>query len=77
MIPNRDRFREFMEDNEEIDEYIFKMLLDGEWDGHAELVAFSKLYNVQIQIFDSFGSEKPIVRILIAEREKYDKFVVF
>ena len=30
MIKNRDSFREFLKENVEIDEYISKMLLDGE-----------------------------------------------
>ena len=31
--------------------------------GHVELVAFSELYRVQIQIFDSIGSEQPITTV--------------
>ena len=63
MIQNKDHFREFMEDNVEIDEYIFKILLDGELDGHAEFEAFSELYNTQIQVFDSLRSRETITRI--------------
>ena len=35
---------------------ISKMLRDYEYGFHAELVAFSELYNVQIQVFDLFSS---------------------
>ena len=41
-----------MKDYFEIDEYISKMLLDCELGAHAELVAFTKLYNAQIKVFD-------------------------
>ena len=47
-----------MKDDVDVTEYIAKMLLDGEWGGHLELVAFSELYNVQIHIFGSIGSEQ-------------------
>ena len=52
-----------MEDDVDVTEYIAKMLLDGEWGGHVELVAFSELYSVQIQIFDSIGCEQPITTV--------------
>ena len=35
--------------------------------GHAELVAFSEIYNVSIQVFDSIGSKDPIIRILTTD----------
>ena len=52
MIQNRDCLLEFMKDNIEIDEYIPKMLLDGEKGVYAELVAFSELYNIQISVLN-------------------------
>ena len=39
MIRNRDRFEQYMEDTT-IDQYISKIPLNGEWGGHAEIVAF-------------------------------------
>ena len=35
--------------------------------GHSEIVAFSEIYNVQIHIFDSIVSQKPITRVVAAE----------
>ena len=35
MIHNRDRFEQYMEEDTTIDQYISKMLLNGEWGGHA------------------------------------------
>ena len=67
MIQNRDRFREFIEDNVEIDEYISIMMPDDKWGGHTELVVLSELYNVQIQIFDSLELWELIARISNAE----------
>ena len=52
-----------MKNKVEIDEYIFKMLLDCEFDVYAVLVAFSELYNVKIHIFDLLGSWRQITRI--------------
>ena len=63
IIQNRARFKDFMEDDVDVTEYTAKMLLDGEWGGHVELVAFSELYSVQIQIFDSIGCELPITTV--------------
>ena len=48
-------------------QYISKMPLNGEWGGHAEIVAFSEIYDVQIQVFDSLAAQHPIVRITTAE----------
>ena len=45
------------------------MLLDGGWGDHEECVAFSKLYNDQIQVFGSLGSGESITRILNSEGE--------
>ena len=50
-----------------IDQYISKMPLNGEWGGHAEIVAFSEIYDVQIQVFDLLAVQQPIVRITTAE----------
>ena len=41
------------------------MLLSAEWGGHAELVDFSKIYYVPIQVFDSIRSDDRIITILI------------
>ena len=43
------------------------MLLNGEWGGKAEIVAFSEIYDVQIQVFDSLAAQHPTVRIANAE----------
>ena len=43
------------------------MLLNGEWGGHTEIVAFSEICDVQIQVIDSLASQHPIVRITTAE----------
>ena len=67
MIHNRDRFEQYMEEDTTIDQYISKMPLNGEWGGHAEIVAFSEIYDVQIQVFDSLAAQHPIVRITTAE----------
>ena len=32
------------------------MLIDGEWGGYVELVAFSELNNIQMQVYDFLGS---------------------
>ena len=67
MIHNRDRFEQYMEEDTTIDQYISKMLLNGECGGHAEIVAFSEIYDVQIQVFDSLAAQQPIERITTAE----------
>ena len=67
MIHNRDHFEQYMEEDTTIDQYISKMLLNGKWGGHAEIVAFSEIYDVQIQVFDSLAAQHPIVRITTAE----------
>ena len=41
------------------------MLLGAEWGGHAELVGFSEIYYVPIQVFDSIRSDDQIITILI------------
>ena len=52
-----------------IDQYISKMPLNGKWGGYAEIFAFSKIYDVQIQVFDSLAVQHPIVRITTAEED--------
>ena len=56
-----------MEEDTTIDQYISKMTLNVQWRGHAEIVAFSEIYDVQIQVFDSLAAQHPIVRITTAE----------
>ena len=63
IIQNRARFKDFMEDDVDVTEYIAKRRLDGEWGGHGELITFSELYSVQIQIFDSIRSEQHITTV--------------
>ena len=67
MIHNRDHFEQYMEEDTTIDQYISKMPLNGQWGGHAEIVAFSEIYDVQIQVFDSLAAQHPIVIITTAE----------
>ena len=31
--------------------------MNGEWGGHAEIVAFSEIHDVQIQVFDSLAAQ--------------------
>ena len=50
-----------------IDQYIVKMMMEGEWGGHSEIVAFSEIYSVQIYIFDSIASQEPITREVTAD----------
>ena len=67
MISNRDRFEQYMEENTTIDQYISKMPLNGKRGGHAEIVAFSEIHDVQIQVFDSLAAQHPIIRKTTAE----------
>ena len=76
MIHNKDRFEQYMEKDTTIDQYISKMLLNGEWEGHAEIVAFSEIYDVQIQMFDSLAAQHPIVRITTAEGGLFIKLTI-
>ena len=62
MIHNRDLFEQYMEEDTTIDQYISKMPLNGQWGGHAEIVVFSDIYNVQIQVFDSLAAQHSIVK---------------
>ena len=52
---------------QDIDEYIQKMLEDGEWGGEPEIVAFSELYNVNVTVYDAMTSSIPY---LIAENQR-------
>ena len=51
---------------EELDEYIQKMMQDGEWGGEPEIVAFSEVYSVNIIVYDSMSC---LTSFLIAENE--------
>ena len=68
LIKNHNRFEDAMEEGTDIKDYISKMLIDGEWGGYVELVAFSELYNIQIQVYDSLGSQQPITTVSTADR---------
>ena len=56
-----------MDEDTTIDQYISKMQLNGKWRGYAEIFAFSEIYDVQIQVFDSLAAQRPIVKITTAE----------
>ena len=56
-----------MEEGTDIKDYISKMLIDEEWGGYVELVAFSELYNKQIQVYDSLGSQQLITTVSTAD----------
>ena len=43
------------------------MPLNGKLGGHAEIVAFSEIYDVQIQVYVSLSAQHPIDRITTAE----------
>ena len=55
-----------MDEEMTIDQYIAKMMMEGEWGGHSEIVAFSEIYSVQIHIFDPIASQEPITRVVTA-----------
>ena len=44
-----------------------KILMEGEWGGHSEIVAFSEIYSIQIHIFDSIASQESITRVVTAD----------
>ena len=56
-----------MDEEMTIDQYIAKMMMEGEWSGHSEIVTFSEIYSVQIHIFDSIVSQEPITRVVTAD----------
>ena len=67
MIHNRDRFEQYIKEDTTIDQKISKMRLNGGWGGHAEIAAFSEIYYVQMQVFDSLAAQHTIVRIATAK----------
>ena len=56
-----------MDEEMTIDQYIAKMMMEGKWGGHSEIFVFSKIYNVQIHIFDLIASQEPITRVATAD----------
>ena len=56
-----------MEEGTYIKDSISKMLMDDQWGGYVELVALSKLYNIQIQVFDSLALQQPITTASTAD----------
>ena len=68
-IQHKKRFAQYMDEEMTIDQYIAKMMMEGEWGGHSEIVAFSEIYSVQIHIFDSIASQEPITRVVTADRD--------
>ena len=46
------------------------MLLDGQWESYAELIAYSEVYSVQIRIFNSIASGNFITRVTTTSGEK-------
>ena len=65
ILHNRKRFADHLP--QDIDEYIQKMLEDGEWGGEPEIVTFSELYNVNVTVYDAMTSSIPY---LIAENQR-------
>ena len=61
------RFVQYMDEEMTIDQYIAKMMMEGEWGGHSEIVAFSEIYSVQIHIFDLIASQESITRVVTAD----------
>ena len=59
-----------------IDQYIAKMMMEGEWGSHSEIVAFSEIYSVQIHIFVPIASQEPITRVVTAD-ENYTISILF
>ena len=57
---------------QEANEYVQKMLEDGEWRSEPEIVVFSELYNVNVTVYDAMTSSIPY---LTAEDEKADHIV--
>ena len=66
LIQHKKRFAQYMDEEITIDQYITKMMMEGEWGGHSEIVAFSEIYSVQIHNFDSIASQEPITRVVTA-----------
>ena len=57
ILHNRKRFADHLP--QDIDEYIQKMLGDGEWEREPEIVVFSELYNVNVTVYDAMTSSIP------------------
>ena len=68
LIKNHNRFEGIMEEGTDIKDYISIILMDDEWVWYMELVVFSGLFNIQIQVYDSLGSQQPIVPASTADR---------
>ena len=43
----------------DINEYIDRMIEDGEWGGEPEIFAFSEIYNTSVHVFDAMTSAIP------------------
>ena len=56
-----------MDEEMTIDQYIAKMMMEGEWGGHSKIVVFSENYSVQIHILDSIAFQEPITRVVTAD----------
>ena len=65
ILNNKKRFAYHLP--QDIDEYIQKMLEDGECGGEPKIVAFSELYNVNVTVYDAMTSSIPY---LIAENQR-------
>ena len=57
IIYHSDRFKDHLP--WDINEYIDRMLEDGEWGGEPEIVAFSEIYNTSVHVFDVMTSAIP------------------
>ena len=66
LIKNQNRLEGVKNEGTDIKDYISKMLMDGEWGGYVELVAFSELNNMPIQVYDSLCSQQPIATVSTA-----------
>ena len=65
-----------MDEKMTIDQYIAKMMMEGEWGGHFEIVAFSDIYSVQIHMFASIASQEHITRVVTVD-ENYKISILF
>ena len=63
IIQNRARFKDFMEDDVDVTEYIAKILLDGEWGEAMQSLLLFLSFITYILIFDSIGSEQSITTV--------------
>ena len=67
LIKSQNWFEEAMEESTDIKDYIFKILMDGELGENVEVVEFSELYNIQMQIYDSSVPQLLLVEIIPQE----------